>query len=113
MPLNTRDGVAEAPIEPGARTLCEPCDLGPLAKLWRLIVPWKPLPFEMPATLTVWPALEGLDGHGVADVELAGLVAELHEVLVRRGVGLLEVAELGLAEVLLLASAPKASWTAS
>src|SRR6185503_6615330 len=39
MPLNTRAGSAEAPIEPGARTLCEPCDLGPEAKLWRLIVP--------------------------------------------------------------------------
>ena len=55
MPFITRDGVAEAPIEPGARTLCEPWDLGPLAKLWRLIVPWKPLPFEVPETLTVWP----------------------------------------------------------
>ena len=55
MPLNTREGVADAPIEPGARTLCEPCDLGPAWKLWRLIVPWKPLPFEMPETLTTWP----------------------------------------------------------
>ena len=36
MPLKTRAGHAEAPIEPGARTLCEPCDFGPLAKfvLW-------------------------------------------------------------------------------
>ena len=55
MPFITRDGVADAPIEPGARTLCEPWDLGPAAKLWRLIVPWKPLPFEMPETLTVCP----------------------------------------------------------
>src|SRR3954452_21016117 len=55
MPLNTRAGSAEAPIEPGARTLCEPCDLGPEAKLCRLIVPAKPLPFEVPDTLTVWP----------------------------------------------------------
>ena len=55
MPLNTREGVADAPIEPGARTLCEPCDFGPASKLWRLIVPWKPLPFEMPETLTIWP----------------------------------------------------------
>ena len=57
MPLNTRDGVAEAPIEPGARTLCEPCDLGPLEKLWRLIVPWKPLPFDLPETLILSPTL--------------------------------------------------------
>ena len=51
-------GVAEAPIEPGARTLCEPCETGPRWKLWRLIVPWKPLPFETPATLTVCALLE-------------------------------------------------------
>ena len=55
MPLNTREGVAEAPIEPGARTLCEPWDFGPAAKLWRLIVPAKPLPLDLPETLTVWP----------------------------------------------------------
>ena len=55
MPLNTRAGSAEAPIEPGARTLCEPCETGPRWKLWRLIVPWKPLPFETPETLTRWP----------------------------------------------------------
>ena len=55
MPLNTREGVADAPIDPGARTLCEPCDFGPLLKLWRLIVPWNPLPFELPETLTWSP----------------------------------------------------------
>ena len=47
--------MADAPIEPGARLLCEPWDFGPEAKLWRLIVPWKPLPLLVPATLTVWP----------------------------------------------------------
>ena len=31
LPFITRAGQADAPIEPGARTLCEPCDLGPLA----------------------------------------------------------------------------------
>ena len=55
MPFITRAGQADAPIEPGARTLCEPWDFGPEAKLWRLIVPWKPLPLEVPATLTFWP----------------------------------------------------------
>ena len=55
MPLNTREGVAEAPIEPGARTLCEPCDFGPALKLWRLMVPAKPLPLLLPATFTRWP----------------------------------------------------------
>ena len=55
MPLNTREGVADAPIEPGARTLCEPWLTGPREKLWRLTVPWKPLPFETPDTFTCWP----------------------------------------------------------
>src|SRR6185437_17137697 len=55
MPLNTRDGVADAPIEPGLRTLCEPWPRGPELKLWRLIVPWKPLPIPMPATLILSP----------------------------------------------------------
>ena len=55
MPLKTRDGVADAPIEPGLRMLCEPCERGPELKLWRLIVPWKPLPMPMPATLTLSP----------------------------------------------------------
>ena len=50
---------------------------------------------------------------GVADEQLAGLVAELDEVLVRRGVGLLEVAELGLAESAFSFVAPNASCTAS
>ena len=56
MPLKTREGVADAPIEPGARTLWEPCDFGPLLKLWRLIVPWKPLPLVSPEILTLSPA---------------------------------------------------------
>src|SRR3954451_3842490 len=55
MPLRTRDGVADAPIEPGFRMLCEPCERGPELKLWRLIVPWKPLPMPMPATLILSP----------------------------------------------------------
>src|SRR4051812_5159710 len=42
--------------------------------------------------------LEGLDGHGVADHELARLVAEFHERLDGRSVDLLEVAEQGLVE---------------
>src|SRR5438874_4386148 len=55
MPLKTRDGVADAPTEPGLRMLCEPWPRGPLEKLWRLIVPWKPLPMPMPETLTASP----------------------------------------------------------
>src|SRR5262245_2692823 len=33
IPLKTREGVAEAPIEPGLRTLCEPWVTGPRPKL--------------------------------------------------------------------------------
>ena len=58
MPLKTRDGVAEAPIEPGARTLCEPWPAGPRLKRWRLIVPWKPLPFEIAGDLDALAGLE-------------------------------------------------------
>src|ERR671931_455052 len=54
-PLNTRDGVADAPIEPGLRMLCEPCVFGPRLKLCRLIVPAKPLPIPIPETLTRSP----------------------------------------------------------
>ena len=107
MPLNTRAGEADAPIEPGARTLCEPWDLGPRLKLWRLIVPWKPLPLEVPETLTFWPTSKASTVTVVADRQLAGLVAELRDVAQRRRVGLLEVAELGLGEVLLLDGAER------
>ena len=112
MPLNTRDGVADAPMEPGARTLCEPWDFGPEAKRWRLIVPWKPLPLEVPAILTFWPTSKASTVTVSPTVQLAGLVAELHEVADRRGVGLLEVAELGLVSAF-SRTAPKPSWTAS
>src|SRR5581483_11780729 len=54
-PLKTRDGVADAPTDPGARMLWEPCARGPLEKLWRLIVPWKPLPMPIPDTFTSSP----------------------------------------------------------
>src|SRR5436305_3947363 len=54
-PLNTREGVADAPIEPGLRMLCEPCVTGPRWNRCRLTVPWKPLPMEMPATLIFSP----------------------------------------------------------
>src|SRR4051794_6244330 len=51
--------------------------------------------------------LECLHRHGLANRQLAGLVAELLDLAVRAGVGLLEVAELGLREVLLLGGAER------
>jgi hypothetical protein len=50
---------------------------------------------------------EDLDGHGLAHLQLAGLVAELDEVAVRRSVGLLQVSELGARERLLAACAER------
>src|SRR6202000_573949 len=49
--------------------------------------------------------LERFDGHGLTDQQLAGLVAELAHVTVSRGVGLLEMTELGSGQRLLLAGA--------
>ena len=57
LPGNTRPGSCAIEIEPG--TLCErllPCDARCELKLWRLIVPAKPLPIEVPCTSTFWPA---------------------------------------------------------
>ena len=57
MPLNTRAGVAHAPIEPGERCfLWLPWHAPWPLKLWRCIAPVKPLPFEMPVTSTRSPA---------------------------------------------------------
>src|SRR3954469_20690967 len=50
--------------------------------------------------LDLLAGLEGLDRDGLADGQLAGLVAELDEVLHRRRVGLAQMAELGLGQVL-------------
>src|SRR3712207_3451467 len=57
--------------------------------------------------LDLLAGLERLDGHRVADLQLAGLVAELDQVLHRRRVGLAQVAELGLGERLLLRGAER------
>ena len=94
MPLNTREGVAEAPIEPGARTLCEPWDFGPEAKLWRLIVPWKPLPLDLPEILTFWPTSKA--STVTVSPTMSSPASSRNSLIVRsgRGVGLLEVAEL-------------------
>ena len=98
MPLKTRDGVAEAPIEPGLRMLCEPCVFGPRWKRWRLIVPAKPLPIEMPGDLDRVAGLERLDGDGLADGQL-GAAAELDEAAMRLDAVLAQVPELALRQL--------------
>ena len=55
MPLMTRDGYDEAPIEPGARWNIEPCVASPPAKWWRFTTPWKPWPLLVPMTSTRSP----------------------------------------------------------
>ena len=58
LPLNTRPGVWRWPMEPGARCDTElPWVFMPPAKLWRFMVPAKPLPTVVPVTSTIWPAL--------------------------------------------------------
>src|SRR3954469_8546613 len=51
--------------------------------------------------LDLLAGLEGLDRDGLTDGQLAGLVAELDDVLHRRRVGLAQMPELGLGDVLL------------
>ena len=63
LPGNTRPGSCAIEIEPG--TLCErllPCDARCELKLWRLMVPAKPLPIEVPCTSTIWPAANSVTG---------------------------------------------------
>ena len=58
MPLITLPPGPECigPMEPGSRWDLEPCFIGPRAKLWRLIVPAKPLPREIPVASISSPA---------------------------------------------------------
>ncbi len=85
VPLNTRAGSALAPIEPGARTLWEPWETGPRPKLWRLIVPWKPLPTEVAETFTLAPGSNCSTVSSLADLRLGRLVAELLQHRARAG----------------------------
>src|SRR5579871_2039856 len=51
MPLNTRDGNADEPIEPVIWNI-DPCDFGPPPKWCRFTTPWKPLPLLTPTMST-------------------------------------------------------------
>src|SRR3954452_4627022 len=67
----------------------------------------EPLALRGARDLDLLADLEGLDGDGVADQPLVGVVAELDEVLHGGRAGLLEVAELRLGEMLLLGGAER------
>src|SRR6185312_7537124 len=59
VPLNTRPGVAQPPIEPGRRcTACAPWLAPWPLKPWRFMVPAKPLPWLVPVTSTNAPSLK-------------------------------------------------------
>ena len=85
MPLNTRAGVAQAPIEPGARCfLWLPCDAPWPLKLWRFIAPAKPLPFEIAGDVDAVALGEHVDHDRLADLEVGEVVdPQLDEVLRR------------------------------
>ena len=67
-------------------------------KPWRLIVPWKPLPIEMPETLISSPG-SNASTVTVSPTASATLAAELDEMAVRPDAGLLQMADLGLREL--------------
>ena len=100
MPLNTRAGVAHAPIEPGTRWLLWlPCDAPWPEKLWRFITPAKPLPLLMPVTSTRSPAANTSAAMICPSSKPGEVVdAQLGEVLLRRTARGLEVAELRLVQ---------------
>ena len=66
MPLKTRDGVAEAPIEPGLRTLCEPCVTRAAAEVVALDRALEALADADPRDLHLVARLEDLDRDALA-----------------------------------------------
>ena len=94
MPLKTRPGVEQAPIEPGLRwLLCAPWDEETPWKPWRFMTPAKPLPLVVPHDVDELAGLEHVDGDLLAERVVAGVRgAELDEVAARGDAGLLEVA---------------------
>src|SRR3954469_17522713 len=81
--------------------------LGAAAELVALDRALEALALADAGDLDLLAGLERRGGHGVADRQLAGLVAKLDEVLARRRVGLAQVAQLGLREMLVLHGAER------
>ena len=99
MPFMTRDGVAEAPIEPGARTLCEPWAARAAREVVALDRALEALADPDPGDLDLVAGLEDLDGDGLALDGTVDAAAKLDEPAVRADAGLREVAELGLRQL--------------
>ena len=85
-PLNTRAGVAHAPIAPGARCfLWLPCDAPWPEKLWRFMTPLKPWPLRDAGDVDPLAGREHVGLDHLAELEVREVVdAELDEVLLRR-----------------------------
>src|SRR5262249_4395456 len=109
MPFSTRDGVADAPIEPAARGRGAPerpggaqvvraVGLRAGGEFVALDRPLEALALAGAGDLDGLADLEGVDGHGVADLQLARLVAELAQRAHGRRVDLLEMTEQRLVE---------------
>ena len=94
MPLNTRPGVAQPPIEPGERCLrWMPWEAPRPWKPWRFMTPAVPLPLLVPTTSTTCAGREHLGGDLLAERVVAGVGgAQLDQVAARRDAGLGEVA---------------------
>ena len=75
VPLNTRDGVAQAPIEPGARwCLWLPCAAPWPLKLWRFMPPANPLPLLTRDGVDPLAGLHRSAGQLLAHLEVADVV---------------------------------------
>ena len=113
MPLNTRPGVEQPPMEPGDRCLrCTPWPAPRPSKPWRFMTPAVPLPLLVPVTSTQDAGVEDLLGGQFLAHLVAGDVvgAQLGDVTARRDAGLREVAGLRLVD-LRGSIAPKANCT--
>ncbi len=101
MPLNTRLGVAQAPIAPGER--CLRCDAVAGAQPREPVAlhhAAKPLPFDTADDVDVLADGEDVGRHQLADVVGAGVVgAQLDQVARGLHPGLVEVAPGGLVDV--------------
>ena len=113
MPLKTRDGVADAPIEPGARTLCEPCEAGRGGTV-ALDRSLEALADRRAGDLHLVARLEHLDRHALALHRVGEVAAELDEVAIGALDPVpLEVAALGLRDLAVGDGLPRGLWTAS
>jgi hypothetical protein len=71
IPLTTREGKDDAPIEPGARWNIEPCVAAPPAKWWRFTTPLKPLAAARADDVDAFAVLEHRDEDLIADLRIA------------------------------------------